>query len=107
MPAPTSVFKRRAGLPRIAQTGHHGSPARNRALPRLGNRDPLERRLQPEIAAEFVWVRSRDGMHFYRHLRTGRFLNLDEDGNCYAFDGHRGYRTSDFEVELAKTILGS
>src|SRR5262249_54606451 len=80
------------------------SPAKVYRFANLGNRVPLERRLRPEIAAEFIWVRRRGRLHFYKQLCTGRFLNLDENGDCYAFDGKRGYRPSDLELKLAVVL---
>ncbi len=90
---------------RLVTEARRRSPAKVLRFANLGNRAPLERRLGPKMAAEFIWVRCRGRFNFYKILRTGRFRNLDEKGDCYAFDGERGYRPSDLELELAKALL--
>ncbi len=103
---PPPMFDReRSSFRPPTETSRSRSSAAAYGLANLGNRAPLERRLRQEVAAEFIWVRCRGRLHFYRHLRTGQFLNLDENGGCYAFNGEHGYRPSDLETELAKALL--
>jgi hypothetical protein len=43
-----------------------------------------------------------NGINLYKHGITRTYLNLDDEGNCYAYQGGSRYRLTDFSVELQK-----
>jgi hypothetical protein len=43
-----------------------------------------------------------NGINLYKHGITRTYLNLDDEGNCYAYQGGSQYRPTDFSVELQK-----
>ena len=51
---------------------------------------PLEARLTPELCAEFMWMFRKDGVEYYKHIQTRRYLQLTADGSCRAqpFEDH-------------------
>ena len=36
--------------------------------------------------AAFMWMYRTDGLEFYKHIDTRRYLILDSDGACYSYD---------------------
>lgn len=43
---------------------------------------PLERRIGSQCA-EFMWMYRKDGVEFYKHIQTRRYLLLDSKSRCY------------------------
>lgn len=62
---------------------------------------PLETRLGPLRCVGFMFMGRVNGISRYKHGITRTYLNLDDDGNCYAYDS-QGYTLADWEQELAK-----
>jgi hypothetical protein len=57
---------------------------------------PLERKLSEDKLNNFMYMASYRVLgnvliYTYKHRDTRRYLNLDDDGNCYAYTGN-GYR---------------
>ena len=36
--------------------------------------------------AAFMWMYRTDGLEFYKHIDTRRYLILDSDGGCYSYN---------------------
>lgn len=51
---------------------------------------PLEANLAPELCAEFMWMFRKDGVEYYKHIQTRRYLQLTAEGRCTAqpFEDH-------------------
>ena len=47
-----------------------------------GNWAPLERRIGRQCV-EFMWMYRQDGVEFYKHIQTRRYLLLDSESRCY------------------------
>lgn len=47
---------------------------------------PLES-LVGERAKFFMYMGKHDGLHLYKHSSTRRYLNIDDKGMCYAYNG--------------------
>jgi hypothetical protein len=47
------------------------------------NWQPLELRIGARCA-EFMWMCRQDGVEYYKHVVTRRYLMLDGQGQCYA-----------------------
>ncbi len=43
---------------------------------------PLERRIGSRCE-EFMWMYGKDGVEFYKHIQTRRYLLLDSESRCY------------------------
>jgi hypothetical protein len=43
---------------------------------------PLEKRIGSRCA-EFMWMYRQDGVEFYKHVQTRRYLLLDSESRCY------------------------
>ena len=59
---------------------------------------PLERRIGSQCA-EFMWMYRKDGVEFYKHIQTRRYLLLDSELRCYR-QREGGLVEVDFEQEL-------
>jgi hypothetical protein len=46
------------------------------------NWKPLEIQIG-ERCAEFMWMRRQNGLEYYKHIDTRRYLILDAAGRCY------------------------
>ena len=46
------------------------------------NWKPLEIQIG-ERCAEFMWMRRQNGLEYYKHIDTRRYLILDAEGRCY------------------------
>jgi hypothetical protein len=66
------------------------------------NWEPLEGRLRQKRCVGFIYMGRVNGPNLYKHGITRTYLNLDDDGNCYATTGLGCYGRADFEVELKK-----
>jgi hypothetical protein len=60
---------------------------------------PLERRIGRQCA-EFMWMCRKDGVEFYKHVETRRYLLLDSESRCYRQAGGGVFVEADFEQEL-------
>ena len=49
---------------------------------------PLNKALTPQEAAQFGWLAESDGMQSYRHLETGRYIQI-EGGTGQFYDQDR------------------
>jgi hypothetical protein len=64
------------------------------------NWKPLER-LIGERCAEFMWMWRQNGLEYYKHIDTRRYLILDAEGRCY------GRRDGDLVVvDFGKSFAG-
>ncbi len=59
---------------------------------------PLEKKLPPELCAEFMWMHREAGIEHYKHIVTRRYLRLDQSGRCLVATG-QGFREVPFEQE--------
>lgn len=62
---------------------------------------PLERRIGSQCA-EFMWMYRKDGVEFYKHIQTRRYLLLDSESRCYR-QREGALVEVDFERELRLT----
>jgi hypothetical protein len=46
------------------------------------NWKPLEAKLAPELCREFMWMYRENGIEYYKHVVTRRYLRLDSAGQC-------------------------
>ena len=68
------------------------------------NWKPLEKVLGKARCAGFMFMGRVNGINLYKHGISRRYLNLDDDGNCYV-KGERGrHRQADLDQELAKLV---
>jgi hypothetical protein len=51
---------------------------------------PLEQVLGPELSERFMYMGRAGEIYLYKHIDTRRYLNLDEQGQCFRYTG-RGY----------------
>jgi hypothetical protein len=68
------------------------------AIELIANWTPLERRLEPELCAEFMWMCRQGGIEHYKHIMTRRYLHLDSEGRCLAWTKN-GVKEVSFEQE--------
>ena len=66
------------------------------------NWKPLGMKLGPARCMGFMFMGRVNGINLYKHGITRTYLNLDDEGNCYAYQGGSRYRLTDFSVELQK-----
>jgi hypothetical protein len=66
------------------------------------NWKPLEMKLGPARCVGFMFMGRVNGINLYKHGITRTYLNLDDEGNCYVYQGGSRYRLTDFSVELQK-----
>lgn len=59
---------------------------------------PLEKRIRSQCA-EFMWMYRQDGVEFYKHIQTRRYLLLDSASRCYRQIGGELVEV-DFEDQL-------
>lgn len=52
------------------------------AVELIANWTPLERKLPPELCAEFMWMYRENGVEHFKHIVTRRYLRLDQDSRC-------------------------
>jgi hypothetical protein len=57
------------------------------------NWKPLENRIGSRCA-EFMWMFRQNGLEYYKHIDTPRYLILDQKGRCYCRTGDRLVRTA-------------
>lgn len=66
------------------------------------NWTPLESRIG-ERCAEFMWMWRENGLEFYKHIDTRRYLILDVNGVCYVRrDGE--FAPTNFEKEFLRVM---
>ena len=68
------------------------------AVEMIADWTPLERKLPPELCAEFMWMYRDGGIEHYKHIVTRRYLRLDHGGRCLVAIGH-GLKEVPFEQE--------
>ena len=56
------------------------------------NWQPLEKRIG-QRCAEFMWMFRQNGLEYYKHIDTRRYLILDHKGRCYCRRGDQLLRT--------------
>ncbi len=66
------------------------------------NSKPLESRLGRKRCVGFLYMGRVNGINLYKHGITRTYLNLDDEGNCYAGTGSGCYSVIDFVFELKK-----
>jgi hypothetical protein len=66
------------------------------------NWKPLENRLGAARCAGFMFMGCVNGINLYKHGISRSYLNLDDDGNCYAAGRPGCYLPADFDQELSK-----
>ena len=54
------------------------------AIALIADWTPLERKLPPELCAEFMWMCREGGVEHYKHIVTRQYLRLDHSGRCLA-----------------------
>jgi len=59
---------------------------------------PLERKLPPELCAEFMWMYRENRIEHYKHIVTRRYLRLDGHERCLAWTAD-GLKEVSFEQE--------
>lgn len=64
----------------------------------IANWMPLERKLSPELCAEFMWMFRENDVEHYKHIVTRRYLRLDQSGRCLAWTDD-GLKEVPFEQE--------
>jgi hypothetical protein len=52
------------------------------AVELIANWAPLERKLTPELCAEFMWMYRESELEHYKHIITRHYLRLDQGGRC-------------------------
>ena len=67
------------------------------------NWKPLEELAGPAVCREFMWMWREQGIEFYKHIRTRRYLLLDPDGQCYG-RGPGGLEPADIRAELERVM---
>jgi hypothetical protein len=65
---------------------------------------PLERKLPPELCAEFMWMCREGGVEHYKHIVTRQYLRLDHSGRCLVA-ADNGLKEVPFEQEW-KRVTG-
>ncbi len=65
------------------------------------NWKPLELLVGPEGCGEFMWMWGEEGIQFYKHICTRRYLMLDSEGRCYQ-RGPNGLNPADVQAELKR-----
>ena len=64
------------------------------------NWQPLENRIGLRCE-EFMWMWRENGVEYYKHITTRRYLMLDGQGQCYASqNGHLA--AADFREEFSR-----
>ncbi|MCI0622106.1 MAG: hypothetical protein L0387_10635 [Acidobacteria bacterium] len=68
----------------------------------MTNWRPLEDKLGTNRCAGFMYMGRANGVNLYKHGIARMYLNLDDSGACYVYQGHATYEKADFALELAK-----
>ncbi len=66
------------------------------------NWKPLENRLGAARCAGFMFMGRVNGINLYKHGISRSYLNLDDDGICYAAGKPGCYLPANFDQELSK-----
>ena len=64
------------------------------------NWQPLERRIGHRCT-EFMWMWRENGVEYYKHIATRRYLMLDGQGQCYTSRGEH-LAPADFREEFTR-----
>jgi hypothetical protein len=62
---------------------------------------PLEKMAGPRVCAQFMWMWRENGVEFYKHILTRRYLLLDSSGQCYR-QSESGLEQAEFQEELLR-----
>jgi hypothetical protein len=65
------------------------------------NWKPLEDRLEPAQCAGFMFMGRLNGINFYKHGLSRRYLNLGDDGRAYRYVDRGRFTEIPFEEALA------
>ena len=57
------------------------------------NWKPLEAKLAPKHCAEFMWMYRENGIEYYKHIMTRRYLRLDSPGSAWSKPQKDGRRS--------------
>lgn len=68
------------------------------------NWKPLEAKLAPKHCAEFMWMYRENGIDYYKHVITRRYLRLDSSGRCVV-EATDGWKEAAFDQEW-KRVTG-
>lgn len=68
------------------------------------NWKPLEAKLARTHCAEFMWMYREDGIEYYKHVITRRYLRLDSSGRCVV-QAAEGWKEVAFDEEW-KCVTG-
>ena len=75
-------------------------------IPDTPNWNPLLTRLAAHDRGAFMYIGHVGPVHLYKHFITRRYLNLDSEGNCYAWNGQgdeaKDYVRADFGEQLIR-----
>jgi hypothetical protein len=66
------------------------------------NWDPLEMHIGSRCG-EFMWMYRENGLEYYKHINTRRYLILDSNGVCYRSVGSELKRV-DFRTEAQRVM---
>jgi hypothetical protein len=61
--------------------------------------EPLERMLGPYLCAQFMFMGRSADIHFYKHIDTRRYLNVDSTGTCFRYSAD-GYQPVDLDEAI-------
>jgi hypothetical protein len=64
------------------------------------NWQPLENRIGPRCT-EFMWMWRENGLEYYKHIDSRRYLILDAEGHCYGRQSDQLILV-DFQEELRR-----
>jgi hypothetical protein len=64
--------------------------------------EPLERKLGASRCAGFMFMGKRDGVYFYKHGISRRYLLMDDSGRTFETRGERGFAEIPFAEALAR-----
>ncbi len=67
---------------------------------------PLETRMREtgrpvSLCADFMWMWRENGIEFYKHIETRRYLLLDSEQGCWR-ESERDLEPADFESEFRR-----
>jgi len=64
------------------------------------NWQPLENRIGPRCT-EFMWMWRKNGLEYYKHIDSRKYLILDAEGHCYGRQSDQLIRV-DLQEELRR-----
>lgn len=55
----------------------------------------------PRVCEQFMWMWRENGVEFYKHILTRRYLLLDSSGQCYR-QSESGLERAQFKEEMLR-----